>query len=524
MNYDQLFQEGTAISSFIKNSNRIWEGVIVVRSDGTRVVLNEQTNTWRRLKDLEHVKLIETSDNHIDTADLMIKDYNGLVNTTVKDIDHEKLEKAGPSAIDTLNTNIQTLAKNNSEVKDQPHNDDEAKKILSDALKSQSAEQAAAESGGGDVAKAQAAIDEYKKDPIQETYAQLHPSLHPHLFEMSSVLYHHIRDTFDHDKKWMQDRKHAVAMLVKMGGLSKNAASKVVDQWEALGQVGGDIRAIKEDVDSNDLVDYMRDQMEGGKFDKKDMESIESYIEKDDEMDDDDVIDSDDTDDDSDDSFNYEDEDYLDIPSEVRTDVVSRVKDMLADDQADIEETIKSNFELSDDDAEEFIIQAMEEYIEETDVEPKDSIKNHDELDDEVEDDFEATIDEYDGPEDGLLDHLVDEYENEPGEAEKVYDEKKGNLTECVLAFADIVKKRLMRESMTNVTFELLSLLRPAKVMIGPQEIQDMVGTTHTVDQAEIVAAKLTDKAPELYDQVLDIVLEDSVRAEEKERRYQALV
>jgi len=136
--------------------------------------------------------------------------------------------------------------------------------------------------------------------------------------------------------------------------------------------------------------------------------------------------------------MDYEDEDYLDIPEETKKDVIKKCEELLADGRDDIIDEIKSSFELTDDDAEEFVIKAMEDYLAKTDVSVRDSIK-----DTEIEKSFEDSIDKFKGSDGELLDYLVDEYEIDPSEAESIWVEKKGNLSECVLAFVDIVKKRL---------------------------------------------------------------------------------
>jgi len=41
-------KEGQAISSFVKNSNVIWEGILIEKEDGTKVVLNEETHRWKK--------------------------------------------------------------------------------------------------------------------------------------------------------------------------------------------------------------------------------------------------------------------------------------------------------------------------------------------------------------------------------------------------------------------------------------------------------------------------------------------
>jgi hypothetical protein len=437
MDYNQLFDEGVEVSAFIKNTNKIWEGMIITRSDGLKVVLNEDKK-WKKLSDLEHVKLVEADRfsleaNKIEhTSDLVKQTMN---NIKMKDKDGKALEKFGKDKglKDKAVKGLTNLAKSTPGIKDKEKaNETDVNQMFDSELTNTAANEAAENTSGGDNAKMEAAkqaMAEVEKQ-VTETLAELHPLLQPHLQEMTGQIFHHCRDYFNntHDNK-------KTSKMLQLYGMSKVAADKQVAQWEKAGILLGAVPVgLHESTDIDDERDSLRDQFESGKIDE-------------DEYDDaiDDLDDEDDDEEKSDDktSLNYEDEDYLDVPEDVKTDIISRVKDMLADDQADIEETIKSNFELSDDDADEFIIQAMEEYIDETGIEPRDSIKDHDENDDEIEKAFEDAIDEYDGPDNELMTHLVTEFEIDGDDAEKIFDEKKGDLTECILAFVDIVKNRL---------------------------------------------------------------------------------
>jgi hypothetical protein len=438
MDYNHLFIQGQEVSSFIKNSNKIWEGIIVDRSDGTKVVLNEETKAWKRLSDLEHIKRVGKllyEDSHQEEATDLIKDFNSFTQSTLSKGNEKDLEDVAknPSSKEQLSNHLITISKANPDIKDTPSSPDEAMKTVDENIADVLANKKAEQAPGNDAA-IKAAQEETEKiigKQVQETISRLHPIIKNKLYEMSAKTFHHCREFFNqtHDKK-------KTAAMLKLYGMSKESANKTVDQWEKIAmEIGAVLNSLHEDVDEDDLIDFMRDQCEHGDFEKKDFEKVKDYLKNEDDGA------ENKTKADEKESLNYENEDYLDIPDDVKEKVIKKVKDLLADNEDDIEEVIKSSFELTDDDAEEFIMQAFEEYLEESDVEPRDSIANYE--DDEVEKDFENTIDEFEGPNEELLDHLVDEYEIDGSEAEKIYDEKQGNLEECIYAFVDIVKNRL---------------------------------------------------------------------------------
>jgi hypothetical protein len=403
---------GQQVSSFIKGSNKIWEGIIIDRSDGEKVVLNETTNNWKKLSDLEHIKRIGKllyEDQHQEEATDLIKDFNSFTQSTLNKGDEDDLEKVAkdPSSKKQLSNHLITISKANPDIKDTPSSPDEAEKTVDENLVNVLAAKKSENAPGNDAAikMAQEETEKLIGKQVQETLDQLHPNIKTTLKEMSTEMFKQCKEYFDDT----QDEKKTIRLLIKHG-MTRKAALEKVNKWKDL------------------LISTDTKLTENEKKPKKV---------------------------DQEESINYENEDYLDIPNDVKIDVISRCKDLLADDQADIEEVIKSSFELTDEDAEEFIIQAMEEYINETDVEPRDSIKStseeidEDDIEDDIEKDFEDTIDSYKGPDNELLDFLVEEYEIDPNEAEKIYDSKNGDLTECIMAFVDIVKNKL-KESLVQ--------------------------------------------------------------------------
>jgi len=335
MNYDKLFVDGQEISSFVKNTTKIWEGTLKIRQDGTRVILNENTGTWKRLADLEKIKRVgkllyeeqkgiipnvnnyytlqqHVIDNIGNPAEMEEGDVDDLINVVDKTSDKLGFKKPTDQAekeAGAINELTKQTAENNSN-KDIENNEDPFEEI-----------------------------NDFKAE-INETMGRLHPSLQPKLKE----------------RLFMED------------------------ELKSLGR-----------------------------------QKIEELK-----------------------SAKYEDDDYLDIDPDLKDDIIDNAIDMIEDNVEDIAEELKSKYELSDEDAEEYAICAMEKFLADSDIEPRECLES-----DEIEDDFEETIDSYDGSSDGLLDHLVDEYEIDPSEAEFVYEEKKGNLEECIFAFVDIVRKRL---------------------------------------------------------------------------------
>jgi hypothetical protein len=369
MNYDS-FSEGMQISSFIKNTDRIWEGILIIRSDGIKTVLNEQTGRWRRLTDLDNIKILNEDFTTISSgsstsmignpSDNKKIKYDDLKNNFAQEIVGDDPVKAVQNAESVLSNksalslggkNLFTQANTTLDDKSEaPENEETATKDFNDSMKNIAAEAESAKTGDPNDG-----IEEIKKlSNIQETYKLLHPSLQKFLENDNDDLEYNI---------------------------------------------------------SKESLDLIQNHL----FENK--EEKPSKTEK---------------------SIKYEDDDYLDLPEEVKSEVMKDILSYLKNKEEDIENKIKKQYELSDSDAEEFVIQGMELYLKNSDVDPKDSIK-----DIEVEKSFEDTIDNYDGPEDEMLDYLADTYEIEAGEAEKIIEKTQGNLTETIFAFVSYVKNKL---------------------------------------------------------------------------------
>ena len=348
--YNKIFIDGQNISAFVKDTNRIWEGIIVTRSDGTKVALNETTKTWKRLSDLNHIKRVGVMLYEEEKQEIPeLKTFGDLINHSFSDVG-----KVDPSKIN--DKNLGDVSKSLTDIgtdmglSDTP-DEDKAKTLIGSELALKNAEGEKTEGAGDNQQKEEAMenISKFKQeigDNIKESLKRLHPMLRV------------LTEELDED----------------MTEEEAEARKEMIDEQEAL---------------------------------------------------------------------EYEDSDYLDISSDQKREIIEKAYTMLEDGQNDIEDELKASYELNDEDAEEFAIAAMEKYLDNTEVEPRNSIKTED----DVEEDFEDTIDKFDGPTDELLDHLVDEYEIDPDEAESIWVEKKGNLEECIFAFVDIIKKRLNEAS-----------------------------------------------------------------------------
>jgi hypothetical protein len=87
------------------------------------------------------------------------------------------------------------------------------------------------------------------------------------------------------------------------------------------------------------------------------------------------------------------------------------------------------------------------------------------------------------------------------------------------MTFETIYNKAHVRESMTGALMELCKIIK----WPNPQKIIDKIGKIHTIEAAEDAAKDLTINNPDKYDEVLDIIIEETVKADESERRYALL-
>jgi hypothetical protein len=385
-------KEGSRISSFIKNTDKIWEGIVLTRTDGIQTVLNEQTGRWCRISNLEGIKILN-------------EDFTGTVSTSVTDV-------LSNNSTDNKNIKYPDLKQNFV----QQIVGDDPKKAVLNAEKVLSNKSALTAGGQSLFTQANTTLTDKSEAPKNEADAT---------------------KDFDSSMKDIAAKAKAAETGDPEDGVDQ--VKKMTGIEESLQQLHPSLQKYLEDVSSDDLYDYMRDNHESGKvdedswdifkdcFDTYKNEPKEDKPTKKDEK-----------------SMNYENDDYLDIPEDIKSDVMADVLKYLGDHEEDIETKIKSDYELSDSDAEEFVIKGMELFISTVETEPKDSIDSI--TNSEVEKSFEDAIDKYDGPEDGILDYLSDTYEIEPGEAQKIVEKTKGNLMETISCFVDYVKNKLNEE------------------------------------------------------------------------------
>jgi hypothetical protein len=95
---------------------------------------------------------------------------------------------------------------------------------------------------------------------------------------------------------------------------------------------------------------------------------------------------------------------------------------------------LADKFDVSIEEVEDVIIEAMRDYIG-SDLE---------EVDDEVSEEFEREIDQFDGDgndEEDLLSHLTLKFELSPKDVELIRSSSE-DLVECVISMAELVRKR----------------------------------------------------------------------------------
>ncbi len=360
-------KEGQAISSFVKNSNVIWEGILIEKEDGTKVVLNEETRRWKKLSDLEHVKVLNEDANAIKKG---FDSFGEMVDSSFKDLKGINSNKITDQNIKQLAKDFQEVSKSYG-IKDTPKDDKEASEIVTNALASKYAQENATSSAGNaqQAEEAKNNIESFKKE-VQESLNRLHPSLR--LFESGQL--EDLEDYWD------------------FGGLEDPEHLKNSENYEDNFQYDDE-----QYDDENDIDDFLY-----GRYD-------------------------DDPEGDFTNSLSKEDEEKA----------LEKALDLIRSNSTDILKEIIDEFDIPEKEADKIVELAMEEYLD-SENSGESMFEN-----DEIEDDFEKTIDAYDGPDDGLLDHLIDEYEIDPEEAEVVWEETDGNLEECIFAFVDIVKRRI---------------------------------------------------------------------------------
>jgi hypothetical protein len=131
-------------------------------------------------------------------------------------------------------------------------------------------------------------------------------------------------------------------------------------------------------------------------------------------------------------AFDYEDEEYKSTSEETWAEALEAARDKIELNADELVEYLTDHYELSLEDAEKIALEAIQGYISQTD--------DYD-CSDEVDEEFEAAIDEFEGDEEDVLDHLVDVFEIPESEAERIIVESQGRKGAAILGLAEYVKR-----------------------------------------------------------------------------------
>ena len=360
--------EGARISSFIKGTNQIWEGIVLKRDDGTPVAYNEDKRQWMRVSLLENIKILNED----------FTSQGSPPPETSKDITYDELRK-------NFVRNI---------VGEDP------KKAVTNAEKV-SDNKSAVTIGGASLLK-QAQLNVEDKDLIPKNADEAASDFSSDLKDIAAKA--KAADT--------NNPEDGVAQVKKMTGIKEQLHPK--------------LQKFYEDTELDNFADYLRDAHEDGKINKESYKVIDEYLSN---------------------PLFHQPEDGT-VWNETSIEILGLITKMLHDGEDNIKDRIKSLYEMSDTDAEEYIIKAMEVFVENSEVEPKQAIQ--DITSKEVEQSFKDTIDQFEGDETQILDHLQDVYEIPMDKAEQILEANKGYLIETIIGFRDFVYQRALNELKDN--------------------------------------------------------------------------
>jgi hypothetical protein len=340
MSDEKLFIDGQSVRGKTAN-DKLFEGVLYTRTDGVRVVLNEQ-GKYRKLRDLTGV---------VRTGQLLyedqLEDLTNEINGIIDNIDIEKVEKGGDNAETQVKDSIGDVVFNSDAGKKAAQPEEDVKQLASTTYDAKKAEAEAGETGG-DVAKAQNTLKQFAKQ---------------------------ITESKKHILEFMSD-----SLADELGG-----------------EVEGSIESEDADVDS------FMDEVDPNVGDNRASD---------------------------DEAFDYIDPEYTDLNDEDRERAINDVIENVIDDEADeIVKYLYTNYEMSEDDAQLIACEALERVLKGADV--------SNDINEEVEAEYENAIDEYDGDDDGLLDHLADTFEIPEAAATSMLVECNYNRHDAILKFAE---------------------------------------------------------------------------------------
>lgn len=322
-----------------------------------------------------------------------ITSMNQLVSNVIDQIDEgnvdvDKKIATDPNIQKQLGQAILDKGKSYATIKDKITSPTEVEKMVRDTATMQAGDNAAENSTGG---------DDSKKEEAENTIEEIKSRIGESSIKNVLSLY-----------EKTGNYKSAIVDLINLGHSLKEARKIINDHEEE-----------KRDYEeAYDLVEYDDD--------------YDDYSDDDGEKYNFDDYDNDEIDEEDDEEENYEDDDESTTIDDNTYDALyQECMSFLEEGKEEFENSLAEKFDVSVEDVEDIIISAMRDFIGEDLVE----------IDDEVNEEFENEIDDFDGDEDGLLDHLTVKFELSPKDVELIYSSSQ-DLTECIISMAELVRKR----------------------------------------------------------------------------------
>lgn len=333
--------DGTAVSARVKSTNKIVEGLLFTRSDGSKVILQE-SGKWTRLSSCEHMVIRESLDDDSSSG--------------MTEIDPEKKKKAEEMASGIYNNlSPEVTDKQDERV------EEEITEATGEVLEAD--EDIGLKSGEGEpLAKDQFSVFKMEKAADGAT-----------------------------------------------GGNVQKAQQVLKKYSESLESLASELGGYTEDlVNDEDEIDEIEDL-----FDPEDLVTVEEEEIAQEEAPD------------------YVDPDFCSLGDDVREDAIASIMDMLSKEEETIRTHLLDNYEISEDEADEFILEAYSRAIDSGSEE------------DEVDQAYEEAIDECPDPE-CPLDFLCERFLIPQEDAERMIRESR-STADAVLRFAEYTRRRALR-------------------------------------------------------------------------------
>lgn len=380
MNKNEYLVEGQEVSAHC--GDRLVEGRIYLRSDGSRVVLQEN-GKWIRLQNLQRITLKgrHLYEDAVAGAMQVAKELYGTLD--FNKITKDKEEPIKNEVSETLmNDKVNRVSK------------DDAKRIADETYTEQKASEIANNSTGGDKNKGNSIIEEFKKDPVEQKKV-------------------------DQNKADDIEKTPAVSSG-QMQAVKESLREHLTDALAE--ELGGDVTFddVWNEEGITDIEDMIRDSNESLGDPTKDILKLE------DEMTDRELDDAQDR------GETFVDPEFSSISPEDREDLMKNLVERLEEEDSDLIDWMVNDYAITEDEAEKILEEGMREYL--------NSGKN-DAISDEIDQEYENEIDSYDG--DDVLEHLQDVFEVPDDVMVQIVRESRGKEYDAVLRMAEYTKKTL---------------------------------------------------------------------------------